>query len=299
MNSRFAVLHICPFLKEDGYIIECWTDCACHLWLRGGYTEPAKHLEPVLRRGLEMHCDPRFCFTKAQDWEQHEAGDTLYHSFNVHPIPNWANLYFYLYGDIAGQRSNSTSPIMQYPLDLKGAQAIQSQRGYSDSGIEVSYYRPLAMVFPPQHPTPLSGVELFIYGFHPALKLSIHIYDVDATKRPTGSPLASTYLAKVPYKRIFPDKAFFFIPLPEVLLFPMYFYALVIYGDPDSPSQSVLWWSMWPKPGDYPGQVAFWGQWTGAGWNWIEGLISVLQYRLWVYARGATPCPSLPANITP
>lgn len=79
----WALEDIQQTLLATGYKIVTKTDVAVHLWLRWTYKPPQKHAKPVLRRGLLMMYDARFCFVDFCDVEQEEEGDTFTHTFYV------------------------------------------------------------------------------------------------------------------------------------------------------------------------------------------------------------------------
>jgi len=116
--SYFAVLNILDHNLDEAHLICVRTDIPCHLWARNTAVPPVKHLRPVLRRGLQMHCDPDYCFVAYTDVEQLEPADTLIHSFVIIPWFAGITYWFYLHGQVAGQDSPSTSP--EFPVTHAG-----------------------------------------------------------------------------------------------------------------------------------------------------------------------------------
>lgn len=103
--------------QGNANVITATTDRTSHLWLRWTLLQPWVHKRPVLRRGLWLNDDVRFCFDVYQDLEQSEPGDTLTHTFIFHPcVPN-LHFHYYLWGYVAEILSPSTSPIFQYHGD--------------------------------------------------------------------------------------------------------------------------------------------------------------------------------------
>lgn len=96
-----------------GQKITVYTDVPCHLWMRWSLKENLVHTVPALRRGIQVHCEPYFCFTAYHDNEQEEAGDTIIHTFIKEPWPDCETRWFYFWGTIGGEISPSTSAIFR------------------------------------------------------------------------------------------------------------------------------------------------------------------------------------------
>lgn len=107
----WALQDIEQILTNTGYRIIVTTDISCHLFMRWTVIEPAKHIEPLYRRGIALPLKPRFCFDVYEDNEQEEAGDTIYHTFIKEPWAHCETRYFYFWGTIQGEHSPSESPI--------------------------------------------------------------------------------------------------------------------------------------------------------------------------------------------
>lgn len=299
MSQRFAVLHVCPFLKEDGYIIECWTNTPCHLWLRYTAVTPVTHKETVLRRGLAMHQNPRFCFVAHNDLEQHEPGDTLHHSFNLHPIPKFSEVHFYFWGTINNEESPSTSAMMHYPLEVWRAEMWRKEVGLAASGMAVTYRRPRSQRFLYVPPYKMHGFRIWCYGYNPKYSVTFGLYKSGLYDAPTGEPLRYTTLAHIPYKNLWPNYGYLFIPMPYYPAVSPDFYHLVVYGDPEYPDDNVFWWSRHPLPPTHEGEFSFYSIVDGPPWWWVRHGVSNLQYQVYSYVEGAEPCHTLPLNITP
>lgn len=97
-----------------GLIITVITDVVCSLTLRMTEKEARIHKQPILRRGLAVTEDIRFCFTVYTDTEQYEFGDTLSHTFYIPAWPPGQTRYFYFWGTVGGITSPSTSSIFSY-----------------------------------------------------------------------------------------------------------------------------------------------------------------------------------------
>lgn len=117
LNSMVAgywlLLTIHYTLTLAGYIITTTTDQPVHLWLRLTSVPPRIHADPVYKRGLYLHGDPRYCVVSFTDIEQLEPGDTLTHTFVVAPWAGCETKWFYFHGTIAGVPSPSTSALFE------------------------------------------------------------------------------------------------------------------------------------------------------------------------------------------
>jgi len=112
--THFSVRDVQFASTTPGAAIFVTTDVPCHLWLRHTTEPPRIHKQPVLRRGLRLVDDVRFCFVAYSDNEQLEDGDTLDHTFWK---PYWdcdITWWLYFWGTIAGVTAPSTSPIFDW-----------------------------------------------------------------------------------------------------------------------------------------------------------------------------------------
>ncbi len=103
--------------STEGVRIIVVTDVPCHLYCRLSLKEPWIHKKPSLRRGVQFAEDVRFCFTVYEDNEQHEAGETLLHTFWKPDWPVCTTKWCYFWGTVAGTASVSTSPFFKYHND--------------------------------------------------------------------------------------------------------------------------------------------------------------------------------------
>lgn len=96
-----------------GTMVVIVTDIPCHLFIRWTILEPWIHSKPVLRRGMWLNDDVRFCFDVFSDCEQNEPGDTLTHTFTCGLANLNSNYWWYPWGYVEGEVSPSTGPIFK------------------------------------------------------------------------------------------------------------------------------------------------------------------------------------------
>jgi len=111
---HWALKDITYEVTATGVQIKVFTFQPCHLWLRWTLTYPQEHSIPVIRRGLPIHSDKRFCFVSYHDNEQAEGDDTYIHTFLKEPWAHCETRFFYFHGRMGGERSKSTSCIFSY-----------------------------------------------------------------------------------------------------------------------------------------------------------------------------------------
>lgn len=111
--SNWASLGIAQTDFPDAVTIVYTTDIPCHLFMRWTLVEPQIHTQPVLRRGLLMHTDLRYCFVAWEENEQLEPGDTLTHTFHKANWPQCQTRWFYFVGTVADEQQPSVSPIFK------------------------------------------------------------------------------------------------------------------------------------------------------------------------------------------
>ena len=108
---HFVVRSVTYQLTDTGYIVTCFTNYPCHLWLRWTNIIPQKHINPVIVRGAPVGTYIDQCFVVFNDVEQNEAGDTYTHTFTLSPWPSCERRWFYFWGTVAGVLSPSASAI--------------------------------------------------------------------------------------------------------------------------------------------------------------------------------------------
>lgn len=286
-------------VQADGYLMEFTTDSPCHLWMRYKSTRPGKRLQPILRRGIQMHCTPIFAFYGAKKLEQQEAGDTLIHSFMLRPYLAPDHYFFYLYGQVAGVDSPSTSPVMHLPFDHANRNLTGHQSGSSESGMAVSYNRPRAMQFHCTWYGGIDGVQVYCYTFNNPQQIRVAIYSATPIIKYPDKELTSVLIHPMPTKRTWPNKGILYFPLPHLALRFGFTYHIVIIGDLSQPANDVFWWSRWPLPADDPGMSSFYGERINHDWNWHIHTVSVLHYSSWknlpYYRPGPPTLEQIPA----
>ncbi|MBA7529784.1 hypothetical protein ES705_21983 [subsurface metagenome] len=113
MTVHISIRDMTTEVTPGGLLITIFTDIPCHIFIRWSELEPWIHSKPVLRRGMWLNDDVRFCFDVYQDCEQIEPGDTIIHTF-LCPLNILDNDYwFYAWGMVNGTVSPSTGPILK------------------------------------------------------------------------------------------------------------------------------------------------------------------------------------------
>lgn len=100
--------------EATGNIVTVYTDVPARIRIRWTTIPPRIHKIPVLRRGMWLNDDVRFCFDVYEDQDQDEPGDTLKHTFTYAPCIQGRHFWYYLWGTVDGVISPSTSPIIEY-----------------------------------------------------------------------------------------------------------------------------------------------------------------------------------------
>jgi len=111
--SNWALQKLEQKQLTDGYLFVAHTNIPCHLFMRWTTVEPEVHSIPVLRRGLALRTDKRFCFVVWEENEQQEDGDTLSHTFEKRDWPVCQTRWFYFVGTKQGEQQPSTGPIQK------------------------------------------------------------------------------------------------------------------------------------------------------------------------------------------
>jgi hypothetical protein len=124
---HFVVRNVTYAAAGTGYLVTCYTNYACHLWLRWTATVPQKHVNPIIVRGAPVGTFIDQCFVVYNDIEQNEPGDTFTHSFTVEPWPYCQTRWFYFWGTVGGQLSPSASALFSF-------HSLLPIRIYSDPG---------------------------------------------------------------------------------------------------------------------------------------------------------------------
>ncbi|GAI31431.1 unnamed protein product, partial [marine sediment metagenome] len=112
MTDRWYPQSIAQEQVDGGFNITLTTDTGCHLWLYWTDKEPWVHRRSTVERGLTVPWHSYWCFV---DWhliEQNEAGDTTTHTFNWLGWVTCQTKWFTFHGNIAGEESPSTGPIL-------------------------------------------------------------------------------------------------------------------------------------------------------------------------------------------
>lgn len=109
--GNWAVLDLEQVYEYLGYTIKITTDNMCHLYMRRTWTEPLKHPQTEVRRGLSVPIGTRYCFVNFDEQEQEESGDTLIHEFKILDFPVCSTLWYYFIGTKQAEEMPSSSPI--------------------------------------------------------------------------------------------------------------------------------------------------------------------------------------------
>jgi len=112
--NNFAVLDIAYTHYDAGAYICVKTNHACHLSLYHTIYPPGRHKTSRIERGLAVPWGAYFCFVAWEEIEQSDAGDTIYHRFNVLPWMVLTTKWFAFRGTIGGVLSPSVSCIFEH-----------------------------------------------------------------------------------------------------------------------------------------------------------------------------------------
>lgn len=110
---KWCILHIIQTVTPTGYKIVVITNVPCHLYMHWTNQEPEKHPRTRIVRGLTVADTTQYCFVVWHQNEQHEEGDTIYHTFVKEPWPVCETRWFVFRGTIAGEWSKSISCIFK------------------------------------------------------------------------------------------------------------------------------------------------------------------------------------------
>ena len=114
MPNHFSVRDVIFTPTDTGVKVVVETDVLCRLICRQTSTVPQIHKKPVLRRGVWLNDDVRFCFVAYSDHEQEEAGDTLIHTFIKEPWTPCTTKWMYFWATIDGEVCVSTSAMFAH-----------------------------------------------------------------------------------------------------------------------------------------------------------------------------------------
>ncbi len=115
---HFVVRNIAYTPLVDGYLVTCYTNYPCHLYMRWTNTVPQKHVNSKIVRGAPIGTYIDQCFVVYTDLEQNEPGDTYTHTFTA---DNWLycqTRWFYFWGTIDSVLSPSASCIFSHHSDI-------------------------------------------------------------------------------------------------------------------------------------------------------------------------------------
>lgn len=166
---HWAIKGIIQEVTATGVEIKVFTFQPCHLWMRWTTTFPQVHSVPVVRRGLAMYTDKRFCFVAYKDNEQSEGDDTYVHTFLKEPWPVCETRYFYFHGKMSGERSRSTSAIFEYHR-VTPPPPVETSDQAKDFYIAVGYcqyWNAQAQTFTPDHDYTAKRISVGLTQFFP------------------------------------------------------------------------------------------------------------------------------------
>ncbi|GAI05039.1 unnamed protein product, partial [marine sediment metagenome] len=130
--------HIIQTLTATGYKIVVITNVPVHLYMYWTNQEPLKHDRTRVLRGLTIPAASQYCFVDWEQNEQHEAGDTVYHTFIKEPWPECETRWFVFRGKIGGEWSNSISCIFDKHRVLPAWGPPETHYFYPDAHPEVT-----------------------------------------------------------------------------------------------------------------------------------------------------------------
>lgn len=110
---KFAILDLFQQLTGTGIRITVTTNVPCHLFCYWTDKEPEKHLIPILRRGLPIHTQLKYCFVNWHENEQEEPYDTMTHTFTKEPWAICETRWLTFRAKVSGQWVTSVGPIFK------------------------------------------------------------------------------------------------------------------------------------------------------------------------------------------
>ncbi|MBA7587300.1 hypothetical protein ES708_29325 [subsurface metagenome] len=112
--NNFAVLDLAYTHYDAGIYICVKTDVPCHLTCYHTTSAPRRHRTSRNQRGLTLPWGVYYCFVAWNSVEQEQAGDTLYHLFNVSPWMVLTTKWFAFRGTINEELSPSVSALFEH-----------------------------------------------------------------------------------------------------------------------------------------------------------------------------------------
>jgi hypothetical protein len=112
--NHFSILDIFYTPYNSGIYICVHTNNPCHLTCYFTFKKPLKHHTSRIIRGLKVPWGVYFCFVAWYPIEQDQAGDTLYHTFNIAPLYDGNRFWFTFRGTVGANISPSVGPIFEY-----------------------------------------------------------------------------------------------------------------------------------------------------------------------------------------
>ncbi|MBA7571051.1 hypothetical protein ES708_12807 [subsurface metagenome] len=201
MSLHFSVRDVVYTPGEDSVKVVVETDIPCYLICRQTSEAPRIHKKPVLRRGLWLNDDVRFCFTVFTDHEQEEPGDTLIHTFIKTGWPYCSTRWLYFWATIDGEACASTSAIFPYHNTYKVPPFPEPSR-YAWNRLFTQYGAfvaraagtGLATTF---HiiDTPTTAYQIYLFSRNnDSVSVKVSLHEVDAWNKPIGDPLAEDWI---------------------------------------------------------------------------------------------------------
>jgi len=174
------------------------TDIPCHLFIRWTILEPWIHSKPVLRRGMWLNDDVRFCFDVFSDCEQNEPGDTIIHTFTCGLANLDSDYWWYPWGYVEGDVSPSTGPIFKIhtpPVWPAPPVYIRSfwWRQFTNLGVKTPYVAGTGLAQPfGTRDIATRNDRLFLFtANNDDCQVKVYISEVDAGNYPIGDPLVT------------------------------------------------------------------------------------------------------------
>ncbi|MBA7570585.1 hypothetical protein ES708_12338 [subsurface metagenome] len=263
--QHFAVLTIAYFNLASSIFIVTTSNNPCHLTLYYTDKEPIRHATSRIVRGLSLPWGAYWCFVAWKEVEQQEAGDTLFHTFEV---PAWSycqTKWLCFRGTVASILSPSVSALLKH--HHPGATPEQKFEFYDHPRPTYSnIYEPNqgGQTFTPTQVHLLTKVYTFIHrvtNTYPTLNLEIKEAPDDT---PTGPVLSSgaTPWAVIPE---WPDPAWIETEMTPLVIKPTVKYTKIAHTS--FVGQGILRW--WYRSWDatYPRGIRIYSMDSGNTWS--------------------------------